>query len=72
MELRYTQAARKHRIGRARARFVMSTTQPTTITTKRGELAWLYLGTDERGVELEIIAVEQEDFLPSSTSCLLH
>ena len=53
----FTQAARKHRIGRARVRFVMANTIPEPITTKRGTDAWLYIGSDDRGVEFEVIAV---------------
>lgn len=58
MELRFTQAARKHRIGRAHVRYVVATTSPTGTTTNQGNRAWLYIGTDTRGVELEVIAVE--------------
>ena len=56
--IRFTQAARKHRIGRASARHVMATTTPTATTTEQGNDAWQYLGPDERGRELEVIAVE--------------
>ncbi len=58
MELRFTQAARKHRIGKTHARHVVATTDPTPITTNRGEEGWLYIGVDDRGLELEVIAVE--------------
>lgn len=36
----------------------MATQQPEEITTTRGEQGWLYVGPDERGVALEVIAVE--------------
>jgi len=42
----------------------MSRTKPTPVTTAQGNAAWHYLGTDDRGRELEIIAVyvlERED-----------
>ena len=58
MEIRFTQAARRHRIGRASVRYVMATTTPTPMTTAQGNAAWHYLGNDERGRELEIVAVE--------------
>ncbi|WP_093583918.1 hypothetical protein [Geodermatophilus amargosae] len=57
-EIRFTQAARKHRIGRASARHVMASTAPTPVTTNRDTDAWLYVGPDERGRQLEVIAVE--------------
>jgi hypothetical protein len=57
-EIRFTQSARQHRIGRASARHVLASTEPTLVTTTSGADAWLYVGPDERGRELEIIAVE--------------
>ena len=38
----------------------MATTQPTPITTNRGAEGWLYVGPNERGRVLEIIAVTTE------------
>jgi hypothetical protein len=58
VEIRFTQAARRHRIGRASARYVMATTNPTEVTTVQGNAGWSYVGRDERDRELEIIAVE--------------
>ena len=58
--IRFTQASRKHRLGRAHVRFVMARVVPTEIVTNQGEQGWLYVGPDERGVELEVIAVEME------------
>jgi hypothetical protein len=58
VEIRFTQAARKHRIGRASVRYVMATTTPAAVTTGQGNPGWRYVGPDERGRELEIIAVE--------------
>ena len=57
-EIRFTQSARRRRIGRASARHVLATTDPTLVTTNSGSDAWLYVGPDERGRELEIIALE--------------
>ncbi len=57
-EIRFTQSARRHRIGRASARHVLATTDPTPVTTSSGAKAWLYVGPDERGRELEVIALE--------------
>ena len=60
-EIRFTQSARRHRIGRASARHVLATTDPTPVTTSSGADAWLYVGPDERGRELEIVALEVVD-----------
>ncbi len=60
-EIRFTQSARRHRIGRASARHVLATTDPTPVTTGSGADAWLYVGPDERGRELEIVAFEVAD-----------
>lgn len=57
-QIRFTQSARRHRIGRASARHVLARTDPTQVTTSSGADAWLYVGPDERGRELEIIALE--------------
>lgn len=57
-EIRFTQSARRHRIGRASARHVLATTNPTPVTTSSGADAWLYVGPDERGRKLEIVALE--------------
>jgi len=56
VEVRWTQASRKHRIGRAHARHVMATVEPTTATTSNGNAGLLWIGPDDRGVELEVIA----------------
>ena len=56
--IRFTQSARRHRIGRASARHVLATTDPTPVSTSSGANAWPYIGPDERGRELEIIALE--------------
>ena len=58
MEIRFAKAARRHRIGRSSARYAMTHAQPTAVTTAQGNAAWHYLGADDRGRELEIIAVE--------------
>ena len=46
-----------HRPG-ASARHVLANTEPTAVTTSSGADAWLYIGPDERGRELEVIALE--------------
>ena len=56
---RFAQSARKHRIGKASARHVMDTYEPKRFTDE-GTLKLLWVGRDERGRELEVIAVDQE------------
>lgn len=58
--VRWTQSARRHRIGKASARHVMTGVKPTRTTTLGGAGAWQWLGVDERGRELEIVAVDVE------------
>jgi hypothetical protein len=36
----------------------MANTEPTPVATSSGTDAWLYVGRDERGRELEIIAIQ--------------
>jgi hypothetical protein len=36
----------------------MATTQPEIVVTNRGEEGWRYVGPDDRGLVLEVIAVE--------------
>jgi hypothetical protein len=67
-EIRFTQSARRHRIGRTSARHVLATTDPTPVITSSGAHAWLYIRPDERGRELEIIALEVAD---AAQPCLL-
>lgn len=56
--VRFTQSARRHRIGRASARHGMATVDPTAVMTTSGADAWLWVGVDERGREIEIIGIE--------------
>jgi hypothetical protein len=56
--VRCTHGARKHRIGRASARHVIRNVQRARTTTIGGADAWLWIGADERGRQLEIIAVD--------------
>jgi hypothetical protein len=39
----------------------MARRQPEEIVTTRGEPGWKYVGHDDRGVELEVIAVELDN-----------
>lgn len=62
MDLIFTQSARKHRIGKARAVFVIETVQPTWIhgdSSDPDRLIWI--GPDDRGLVLEIEALVLPD-----------
>lgn len=64
MRTRFTQSARRHRIGKAHALHVINTVTPTvipaddTINERR-----VYVGPDDRGVDLEIVAIVEPDYL---------
>jgi hypothetical protein len=61
---RFTRGRRKHRIGRAHARFVIETYEPTIgRISESGDVELLWIGQDERGRELEIVAIEKPDYV---------
>jgi hypothetical protein len=58
MEVRFSRSARKHRIGKAHALFVMEHGEPTVLPAdEQEEERWLWVGEDDRGAELEIVAL---------------
>lgn len=60
--IRFTRGSRKHRVGRASARHVIDTVTPTVETDAVTEAVIIrWVGTDERGRELEVIAIERFD-----------
>ena len=63
-QVRFTQSARKHRIGRARALYVMENYLPIQVLDgKRTDQSFRWIGKDVRGVEIEIIAVATPQYL---------
>ena len=58
---KFTQAARKHRIGTAHALYVMRTSEPVTSTRPNGEPELSWIGRDSTGRELEVTAVITPD-----------
>ncbi len=61
---RFTRPARKHRIGRAHAMHVLLTVEPRALPATDdldGRMVWV--GLDDRGIELEIVAVVLPDEL---------
>ena len=63
MQIKFTQAARKHRIGKARALFVIENNSFTEIVGEDGKDQRMWQGPDDRGLELEIIAVILNEYL---------
>jgi len=56
--IKFTRGSRKHRIGRAHAKYVIETTEPATIpATDSADARVVWIGPDDRGVELEIVAL---------------
>jgi hypothetical protein len=64
MDTRFTQSARKHRIGKSRAKYVIRNCEPILVKSKAGmEEKMIWVGRDDRGLELEIVAVAAKDYL---------
>lgn len=57
MELRFTQAARRHRVGRAHVAYVMNHYAPRETTSRLGDPALEWHGEDSTGRELHIVVV---------------
>ncbi len=56
--VRFTRSARKHRIGRAHALHVIATVTPTEVAaTDEFDARRVWLGPDDRGVDLAIVAL---------------
>ena len=65
LEVRFTTSSRKHRIGKTRAiQAMIDAGEPANIPGT-GDLddRLLFIGRDEKGVELEVIAIAQPDHL---------
>lgn len=57
--VRWYRSARRHRIGKAHALYVITTYEPSVVAATAGLDARLYwVGVDDRGVELEVIALD--------------
>lgn len=51
----------------------MASVSPTGITTSKGSSAWRWVGDDERGRQLEVVAVEiQDDQDPAPVLLVIH
>ena len=64
VQVRFTQSARRHRIGRARALYVISTVEPVVVEGDDDiSERLLWIGPDDRGLELEVIAIRETEYL---------
>ncbi len=57
MRVRFAQSARRHRVGTARVYAVMRSSVGTPTTASNGEPAVEWVGPDNRGIELHVIAL---------------
>jgi hypothetical protein len=58
-EVRFARSARKHRIGKAHVLFVLENNESVTVLPRDGDdQKLLWVGHDDRGLELEVIALE--------------
>ena len=63
MGIRFANSARKHKIGKGRALEVIKSSIPTVIE-ESGREVWTWIGSDYRGLILEVIAIrESMDFV---------
>jgi len=58
VKIEFTKSARKHKIGKQRVREVIATSTPT-VFFEGGVSKLRWVGRDPRGLELEILALEE-------------
>jgi len=58
-EILFVKSARKHKIGRAKAVYVMLTSTPSIELVQTRE-EWKGIGLDDRGLLLEILAIKED------------
>ncbi len=60
--LRWYRSARRHRIGKAHAKFVIDSVVPDHVpATATADARLVWIGEDDRGIELEIVALDLDD-----------
>jgi hypothetical protein len=60
--IRWYRTARRHRIGKAHAMHVITSTEPVRVPpsgTADARLVWI--GQDDRGIELEVVALDLDE-----------
>ena len=61
--MRFAQAARKHRIGQGHALYVMDNSDPAVLEEPDKPVRFVWLAPDDRGIDLEIVALDLADYL---------
>ena len=62
--VRFATSARKHRIGKAHVLCVLEKHEPVTVLSVDGEAQkLLWIGHDDRGLELEVVALKLVDYI---------
>jgi hypothetical protein len=63
-DVRWYRSARRHRIGKAHALHVIMTIDPERVSaTEIADARLVWVGPDDRGIELEIVALDLDDAL---------
>ena len=64
MHIKFTQAARKHRIGKARVTYVIENYEYRVLESDdEKKIQYVWVAEDDRGIELEIIGVVLESYV---------
>ena len=64
MHIKFTQAARKHRIGKARVTYVIENYEYQVLESDdEKKIQYVWVAEDDRGIELEIIGVALESYV---------
>lgn len=61
MFIRFSQSARKHKIAKGRARFVMEHTTSITATREDGTTEVSWYGPDDRGLMVTVVGIIKTD-----------
>ena len=63
VEVRFSQSARRHRIGKARALHVNDGADPSRVSDEEAPDRLVWVGEDDRSLELEVVALDLPDYL---------
>ena len=68
--IKFARSARRHKIGKAHALHVIRANPPVVVPAVPPKIdeQWLWIGTDDRGVEIEVIAV----WMPDNQLIVIH